>query len=251
MAVLSSPPPGGGDEDPKAMARQIRALSSVVAQFQTQNNVAPGYFSPVNGKLPVGVPPGSMVARTLQGGSIALSIADANGNGQEVVIGGEAPSASNYIPPQTHTGAPTTAQFPNNGSFGWYKNTSTGNWYFTLNFSGSMVFQDLATFTGTISAGQHGNLPGGALHAAASGSAAGFLSAADKGTYDANVATVNAITSTGTPGHIVNGTILYVGGVPVITARAAAVANSTDVTNVAVQLNALLASLRAIDLLSP
>lgn len=257
MAVLSAPS-GGSGTDLASLQRRVAGLTSSIQSIQTQTNTAPSLFSNTGGMVALGVVPGSLNVSRLQDGSITLDVADSSGFGNPLTIGASAPDSANYIAPQTRAGSPTVTQFPSPGNFGWYKNTSTGQWYWTLNFGGTLVFQNLSTLSGTISALQHGNLTGGTLHAAATNTSSGFATAAQITQLNmatSNIATVTAIvtdiTSTGTPTHTINGTVIYCNGVAVISARAAAVANSTDVTNAAVQLNALLASLRAINLLSP
>lgn len=225
MAVFSSPTSGGGD-DPASLARTVKALVSTVQQYQTQNNSAPGYFSPQGGRIAGGVPPGSMNARSLSDGSIALSIASASGFGGEVVIGGQAPDSSNYLAPQTHSGAPTTTQFPSSGNFGWYKNTTTGNWYFTLNSGGTIVFQAISTLSGSITAAQHGAQTDQTLHAVSTSTTNGFMTAAQFNTLAANTTniasiqtTVTDITSTGTVSELLNGSQIQVNGTKVVGAR--------------------------------
>lgn|GEM_PF-3632426 len=233
----------------KAVEQQLTAL-------QTQFNSQPILTSPVNGTFSGSAANGSVNVRSLSDGSIAISQYNSQGRGPEAIIGGSAPSSSQYRSAQTHAGAPSVGtNFPNVGDFGWYKNTTTGNWYFTLNFGGSLVFQDISTLAGTITTGQHGNLGGGALHAVATGSVAGFMSAADKTAFDGGVAVLTAILGTsGSPGQTLNCTQLYISGVSVLTARVAAVADCTvavDGTSAGTQLNLLLAHMRARNLLSP
>lgn len=218
MAVLSVPS-GGASGDLSAVQRQVRALQSSIQSIQTQTNTAPGLFSNIGGKLALGVPPGSVNAVRLPDGSISLDVADSSGFGNPLVIGSQAPSSSNYIAPQTHAGAPTTTQFPSDGNFGWYKNTTSGNWYFTLNFGGSLVFQNLATFSGTISDTQHGSRSGGTLHAAATTSAAGFATAAQITLLGGLNTTVTDITTTGAVTELLNGSQLQVNGTKVVGAR--------------------------------
>lgn len=250
MAVLSAPA-GFTGNDLQSALRQIKTLTSVVTSFQSQNNSAPGLFSNTGGLVPLGVTPGSLNAVRMPDGSISLDVADSSGFGNPVTIGGAAPGSDNYLAPQTHSGAPTTTQFPSAGNFGWYKNTSSGNWYFTLNFGGTLVFQDISTFSGTITDTQHGSRSGGTLHAAATSSTAGFATAAQITSLTATAATVADITSTGTVSHVINGTTIYVNGVPVISARITHIANATTAIDVITQFNALLAALQANNMMSP
>lgn len=197
----------------KAIQQQLTAL-------QTQLNSAPTLTSPVNGTFSNSPAAGSLNARTLSDGSIALSQYTAQGLGQEVVVASQPASASTYVPPQAHAGAPTAASnFPTAGNFGWYKNTTSGNWYFTLNFGGSLIFQDLSTFTGNINDSQHGSRSGGTLHANATDSVAGFMSATDKTNFDAGVTLIGSITGSGAASTTLNATAFLVNGTQVVGAR--------------------------------
>lgn len=89
-------------------------------------------------------------------------------------------SVTQYQDPQTGSGAPVVANFPVIGDFGWYYDTVATKAYFAYNYNGAVTFPDVSTFSGTITDAQHGARSGGTLHAAATGSVAGFMSAADK-----------------------------------------------------------------------
>lgn len=255
MAVLSAPA-GGSANDPASLARQMRALQSAIQSIQVQTNTAPTLFSNTGGKVPIGVVPGSLNVTRQQDGSITLDVADSSGFGNPLTVAATTPSSSAYLSPQTHTGAPSTTQFPLPGNFGWYKNTTSGNWYFTLNFGGSLVFQDISTLSGTITATQHGNLAGGALHAAATTSANGFATATqivqlNQATTDtaAVTAIVTNITSTGTPTNTLNATVFYVNGVPVLDGQMAVLAplgGGAVLSDVITAFNTLLARLKSV-----
>lgn len=89
-------------------------------------------------------------------------------------------SVTQYQDPQTGSGAPVLTNFPVIGDFGWYYDTAANKAYFAYNYNGAVTFPDVSTFSGTITDAQHGARSGGTLHAVATGSVAGFLSAADK-----------------------------------------------------------------------
>lgn len=253
MAVISAPS-GGSGTDPAAIARQVRALQSSIQSIQTQTNTAPGLFSNSGGKVALGVVPGSLNAVRMPDGSISLDVADSSGFGSPVTIGGAAPSSSSYLPPQTHAGIPTTTQFPASGNFGWYKNTTTGGWYFTLNFGGALVFQDFAGFGGAISDAQHGARGGGTLHTAATTSTAGFATGAQITLLNSVNTIITDITGTGTPSNTLNATTFYVGGVPVISARAASVAllaGAATLAQVITTVNSIITNIKANNFMSP
>jgi len=156
------------------------------------------------------------------------------------------------------------AQFPTDGQYGWYLNTSTGNYSFVLNNGGVLAFQDLRTFTGNISAAQHGDLSGSAatfhqfpsitgtitdlqhgvrsganLHDAATGSVNGFMSATDK-------TKLNDITATGTATNLLNATQLQINGVKVVGAQGAAITDPDGtLANAVSRIQAILNRLRA------
>lgn len=105
------------------------------------------------------------------------AIPDASGN----VASQEVPdSVTQYQDPQTGSGAPVVANFPVQGDFGWYYDTVATKAYFAYNNGGVVTMPDVSTFSGTITDTQHGSRSGGTLHANATGSVAGFMSAADK-----------------------------------------------------------------------
>ncbi len=130
---------------------------------------------------------------------------------------------------------PTTTQFPANGDWGWHLNTATSIYYIARNYSGTIQSTTLNGTSGAITAAQHGTLGAPAahpftvitgvisdaqhgsktlttLHAVATGAAAGFMSAADKGALD-------DITTTGDAVNLLNGTEIQVEGTKVVGAR--------------------------------
>lgn len=220
--------------------KQSRKLASDVQQ---QLNSQPQSISILDGSVPSKLRTGDRTFQRTPTG-IAIGIADSKGNTNPVVINQTA--LNNQKAPQSGTGNPTTAQFPNPGDFGWYTNTSSGDVMFVVNIAGTITFQSIdkltgaITFaqhgnlsgagnahnftdiTGTITGAQHGTLGGGTLHAVATTSTAGFESAADKVQVNliAGISTtVTDITTVGTAGNSINCIRLFINGVGSITTK--------------------------------
>lgn len=179
---------------------------------------------------------------------------------------------------------PTTTNIPNNGEWGWHFDSAAAVYYIARNNSGIIITPGIAGFSGTISVTQHGNLSGAgattmhsltqinnlvftsfsgsisaaqhgsqtedSLHAAATTSVAGFLSATDKTTLNANTTLLTDITSGGTVTHFLNCTLLAVNGVTVVNSRKAAVTTvptggSADPSLNATAINSLINRLQA------
>lgn len=111
---------------------------------------------------------------------------------------------------------PALANFPDDGDFGWYRDTVGTITYFTWNRSGTLYslkdisVYDFTDITGTISAAQHGVLTNNATarHSNVTTSVDGFMIAADK-------VILNDITTTGTVASLLNCTALQINGVQV------------------------------------
>lgn len=155
--------------------------------------------------------------------------------------------SDSYIPLSTSNTTISTTDLPQNANFGWHLNTSTGFYSWGYNANGTIVYQNLRDFAGTISATQHGNQTVTTLHAAATSSGAGFMTitqvnqqttnVANIATNTANIAsntsTITAqgtdinsintvltdITTTGTASHFLNCTHLDVNGTQVVGPR--------------------------------
>lgn len=99
---------------------------------------------------------------------------------------------------------------------------------------------DFTGISGSIDADQHGAQTIGTLHAVATASVNGFMSAAD-------FTKLGNITTAGTPTNLLNCTALRVNNVKVVGAQGAAVADASgaSLANTTAQLNALLARCRA------
>lgn len=232
----------GGDSSQNAVA--IGQVQDQLRRLQTRLNTQPNVASPVNGSFPNSASPGSISARYLQDGSIALSVGVGNGLGSEVTLQNN-PASGSYVGPQSGTGVPTVGtNFPNAGQFGWYLRTSNSKWYWTLNSGGTLVFQDISTLagsitdaqhgdftgdpgtyhsfaqiTGTLSAAQHGAQTVTTLHAVATATTAGFMSSTQAGNLTSAVAAISAIQSTGAGSFTINGTGHLTNGVQVVGAR--------------------------------
>jgi len=77
-------------------------------------------------------------------------------------------AATGLQPYQTGTVAPSVAtNFPNDGDFGWYENTTGPTYYWVINHGGTLRNISLSTLAGSLATGQHGDLSAdsGAIHA--------------------------------------------------------------------------------------
>lgn len=230
--AISNPTGSEGSDSPEALRKTIRDLTDRVQSLQTQANTAPSFIG-VTDKFPNGAPAGSMAARQLSNGQIAVSLATGKGFGKEVVIGGS--SSTSYQGVQSGTTPPSVTQFSSDGAYGWYLNTATSAVYWAVNIGGTLRFPAFASISGTITDTQHGIRGGGSLHSAATSSTNGFYAAIDKVANDIAAAKVSDITDTGTPSFTVNATSFYVGGVQVLTAQLpsqAALSGSATLTDV-------------------
>jgi len=156
--------------------------STQINQYETQSqiNAAPTTKSaPSNGRLP-----------QLRNGDNSITV-DTNGLiVRQGAAGGSyfattiSNAVSKYLAYQSGTVAPTTANYPVDGNYGFYENTATTQVYWATNHSGNLVVPSLSTMAGQITADQHGalaatNSAGSNLHPLATTASPGFLSAAD------------------------------------------------------------------------
>lgn len=254
-------------KEPEDVAKLVRRA---LASSQSTLNQGPQSFAAITrgGLLPKGLTEGSTgTAPTGDGGITLTTVGTAN---QQTTLNISA-ALTLYVALQTGTAAPTTAQFPQEGNFGWYVNTATSDVYWVINRGGSVVGPTIGTFSGNISDSQHGNrgrlVNAAAMHTGATTSEAGFMSSADKTKLDdatnntvastlalrtsggnCNFATVNLVTIGGTAGQ------LQVDGIKVVGAQGNAVANAvaaaadpptqTEFNNFVTQFNTLLGRLR-------
>lgn len=196
-------------------------LYDVESQFRRSTQI-----KGVNGnRRPSGLKEGDLTTRLASNGSIELAVSDARGNQQAISIPSNIADLPTglyqYINFQTGAVPPAIGNFPTDGDWGQYYDTATTALYWGRNIGGSLVFPHFLGITGTISDtqhgdrstttttmhkfpqisgtvtdAQHGNRGGGALHNAATGATAGFMSAADKTILD-------AATTTATPDTLV------------------------------------------------
>lgn len=161
-------------KDIEGLKRELTdKLSDLQRQLDAQGQILP---HSVDGSRPRGLRKGDRLMGRGKRGNIT-AIPDGAGG----VASQEVPdSVTQYQDPQTGSGAPALANFPVIGDFGWYYDTSASKAYFAYNYNGAVTFPDVSTFSGTITDAQHGARSGGTLHAAATGSVAGFMSAVDK-----------------------------------------------------------------------
>lgn len=143
----------------------------------------------VDGKFPRDLKNGDGTTR-LSGDNIHIGMSDGR-SVKEFRISRE---ASNLGAMTTSTSAPTTTELPDSGDWGWHYDSSAGKYYIARNESDVIVYPNFVSISGSITASQHGSQTSGTLHAAATTSVAGFLSAADKTILDnatsANTASV-------------------------------------------------------------
>jgi len=123
-------------------------------QVQSQINNAPAFR---NVSSAVNSIKNGDFSMTVGSERISLWLGAANGTRHQIQL---PRSLSNYqyIAYQDGTTAPTTAEFPNDGDWGWYKDETTQYIYFVLNHNGAILKQRIETLTGSITSSQHGNL---------------------------------------------------------------------------------------------
>lgn len=177
-------------------------------------------------KRPSGLKDGDVTVRSVDDTKVAVGISDAKGNVQEMIFSQDMTS---YAPFQEGSGAPSvTANFPDDGDWGWYYDTVAGAMYWVRNRSGVLLKPNFLSISGSLQTGQHGDRSaevatmhaftqisgtitdaqhgarsGGTLHAnAIAGGAAGFLSGTDKALIDTATAaaTANALVKRGAAG---------------------------------------------------
>jgi len=163
----------------------------------------------ITNQRPTGTKDGDTTTRLTPGGNVALAVYDAKNNYVEATIPpGLADDLAHLLKFQTGTADPGVANFPLDGDWGWYYNTTTSKLWVPRNYNGVLIYPDFVSVSGTISDTQHGSRAGGNLHPNATTSVAGFESAADKTNLDANTADLAAATSAATANQLVrrNGT---------------------------------------------
>jgi hypothetical protein len=99
-----------------------------------------------------------------------------------------------YVTFQTGSVAPTVdANFPNDGDWGWYRDTVTGYNYFAINQEGTLRYPTITTLPGAITSTQHGDLSGVDTSSARHvfGQITGTISATQHGDLSAAVGTLH------------------------------------------------------------
>ncbi len=164
---------------------QVALLNA--SQVQSQLNAQPRTFpGATNGALPKLANGDNSI--TISGEQLIIRQGAAKGTGFTFAISSAATGLLNY---QTGTVAPTVADnFPTEGQFGWYENTTGPTYYWTINHGGALKNISISTLdgwpiaftsiTGTITATQHTNFTAATandlLHAEATTAHPGFLS---------------------------------------------------------------------------
>ncbi len=171
-------------KDVEGLKRELTGtISDLQRQLGSQGQILPHN---VNGNRPKGLRKNDrMMGRGARGNVTAVP------DGKGGVATQEVPdSVTQYQDPQTGIVAPTVANFPVSGDFGWYYDSVGLKSYWAYNNGGVLTFPDVGTFSGTITAAQHGSLTNNAVarHSNATGSVDGFMSAADKTILDAATA---------------------------------------------------------------
>lgn len=209
----------------------------------------------LDGSLPGGVTPGSVAIYQTQDGFF-FHQADSSRNFGD---GFKIPTSAQGLTSLTSSiTAPSTADLPNSGDFGWHLNTATGAYYFAYNDVGGIVYPDFASVAGTLdfsrlegalTLDQHGDLSGdsvtkhkflqisgtitatqhaaqtvGTLHAAViAAGASGFMTGADKTKLDNYPAdcttTFNDSNAVKRASGVVNATQYNVSNIRVVTSR--------------------------------
>lgn len=177
-------------EETKTVARLVRrSLASAESTLSQQPSTMPSLNR--DGTRPKGLTEGSVINRPLGNGGIEIGSVGKNGETSTLQFD---PGTALYIGQQTGTGAPTTAQFPINGNYGFYDDGSTH--YFVINTGGTVHGITISTLPGTITDAQHGSKTTGTLHAAVTTTVNGFMLATDKVILDAATASPDGSTST-------------------------------------------------------
>jgi hypothetical protein len=177
--------------------------NSQINQYQTQsqsNAQTSTVSAPSNGTL-----------STLRNGDNAITV-----DGTQLVIRQGAAKGSMFTfsisnaatglkPYQTGTVAPTVAtNFPAEGDFGWYENTTGPTYYWVINHGGTLRNISLSTLDGTLGPTQHGDQSANvtALHAMTQIS--GSITATQHGNFTAATAndSLHAAATTSHPGFL-------------------------------------------------
>lgn len=165
---------------PELCQQLTETFADLQRQLDGQGRILP---HEVNGKQPRGTRSHDRLMGRGKRGTV-LAIPDAAGN----VKSAEVPdSVTQYQDPQDGTGAPTTTAFPNVGDFGWYRDTTGNVTYFVQNRANAVEGVTLSTFSGSLSAAQHGVLTNNAVarHSNVTSTVDGFMAASDKVIFDA------------------------------------------------------------------
>lgn len=226
------------------------SLYDIQSQARRTNQIKGGFSN----RLPSGLKEGDVLARFGDEGAIQLGVSDARGDLRLINIPPTfatlPPGIDKYLDLQTGTVPPILANFPNDGDWGQYYDTVATALYWVRNISGSLVYLNFLGFAGTISdtqhgdrsatatvmhdfdqisgeitGAQHGNRGGGALHAAVTGAANGFMIAADKTKLDAATALATASTLVLRDG---SGGTAFAGTLTAVTVTATGVISTTS-----------------------
>lgn len=200
-------------KEPADLSSVRASLSTLQDQLTAQPRILP---HSEGGKRPKGVRQGDrLMGRGARG--IVFGIPDTQGNVKQ----SEVPdTVTQYQDQQSGIVPPTVADnFPNDGDFGWYRDTVSTLTYMALNSGGTLYTIknggfDFTDISGTITAAQHGDFTAVAandnLHALATTSRPGFLSAAVK-------SSLNNTFGTSSASETLNCTSLYINNVEVMT----------------------------------
>lgn len=173
---------------------QAPDVQDILAQMNAQTQ----HFG-VDDALPGGVNPGSLATKQDEDNFYFYKADSSRQFGEPFTL---SKGLSNFLPISRSATAPTTDDLPEDGNFGWHLDTVTGFYYWALNDAGTVVLQNIATFTGTITAAQHGDLSAETSDMHSFDSITGHISDAQHGTRG-SAATHSAVVASGAAGFMI------------------------------------------------
>lgn len=141
-----------------SLARPTQGVRFSAQDTQTKNNQAPQLASAPAGSTLGPIKPGDL-RTTITNTGVSITVGGGRNTSKRVLIpSGLDPSLAGYQPPQDGIVAPTVADnFPDDGDFGWYRDTVTGYVYWGWNDGGTLRNVTLTTLAGTLTDTQHGD----------------------------------------------------------------------------------------------
>ncbi len=183
ISIPSATKTQSGDDLNDLVQSQVKQLQS---QLNQQQNV-----QSVTDRLPNGRGRYGDTSMRVSKNGIDIIIRDSRGGLRRAQIGTD---INNYLGLVESTSAVALSNFPNEGNWGWFRNTSTDKLGLYRTVNGAVRGIDLSTIIGTISAAQHGDLSGaGATPMHAFTQIAGTITATQHGNLSAAGGTAHAM----------------------------------------------------------